>query len=82
MYRYLWSNGPKECLEFADYAFDDHFGSPIPSFPPREVLFDYIKGRAEHSDVRRHIRFDTAVSWIEYDSGALLHVTVEDPRRG
>ena len=19
MYRYLWSNGPKECLEFADY---------------------------------------------------------------
>ena len=21
MYRYLWSNGPKECLEFADYSF-------------------------------------------------------------
>ena len=21
MYRYLWSNGPKECLEFADYTF-------------------------------------------------------------
>lgn len=20
MYRYLWSNGPKECLEFADYT--------------------------------------------------------------
>ena len=20
MYRYLWSNGPKECLEFADYS--------------------------------------------------------------
>ena len=26
MYRYLWSNGPKECLEFADYTFDEHFG--------------------------------------------------------
>ncbi len=38
MYRYLWSNGPKECLEFADYTFDEHFGKPIPSFPPREVL--------------------------------------------
>ena len=25
MYRYLWSNGPKECLEFADYSFDEHF---------------------------------------------------------
>ena len=24
MYRYLWSNGPKECLEFADYSFDEH----------------------------------------------------------
>ena len=34
MYRYLWSNGPKECLEFADYSFDEHFGKPIPSFPP------------------------------------------------
>ena len=40
----LWSNGPKECLEFADYSFDEHFGQPIPSFPPREVLYDYILG--------------------------------------
>ena len=47
MYRYLWSNGPKECLEFADYTFDEHFGKAIPSFPPREVLYDYILGRAK-----------------------------------
>lgn len=45
MYRYLWSNGPKECLEFADYSFDEHFGRPISSYPPREVLWDYIQGR-------------------------------------
>ena len=31
MYRHLWSNGPKECLEFADYTFDEHFGRPISS---------------------------------------------------
>ena len=37
MYRYLWSNGPKEVLEFADYTFDQHFKQPIPSFPPRDV---------------------------------------------
>ena len=49
MYRYLWSNGPKESLEFADYGFEEHFGRLIPSFPPREVLFDYIKGRIENS---------------------------------
>ena len=45
MYRYLWSNGPKEGLEFADYSFDEHFGGEIASFPPRAVLFDYIEGR-------------------------------------
>ena len=37
MYRHLWSNGPKECLEFADYSFEEHFGHQIPSYPPREV---------------------------------------------
>ncbi len=40
MYRYLWSNGPKEALEFADYYFEDHFDHPIASYPPRAVLFD------------------------------------------
>jgi trimethylamine monooxygenase len=33
MYKYLWSNGPKECLEFADYTFSEHFGQPISSYP-------------------------------------------------
>lgn len=79
MYRYLWSNGPKECLEFADYTFDEHFGKPIPSFPPREVLYDYITGRAKKSDVRRFIEFNTAVRWIAYDEGVKkFTVTVED----
>ena len=52
MYRYLWSNGPKECLEFADYSFDEHFGKPIPSFPPREVLYDYIIGRVSKGNLK------------------------------
>ena len=68
MYRYLWSNGPKEGLEFADYTFEEHFGKPIASYPPRAVLFDYIKGRVEKADVRRSIRFRTPVRWVEYDS--------------
>ena len=76
MYRYLWSNGPKECLEFADYPFDEHFGKPIPSFPPRAVLYDYITGRAVKSGVREQIRFDTAVRWVSFD-GAQFQVTVE-----
>jgi trimethylamine monooxygenase len=79
MYRYLWSNGPKECLEFADYTFDDHFNGPIPSFPPREVLFDYITGRAEKSGVRNDIRFSTPVRYVEYsDESGKFRVTSED----
>ncbi|MDH6677869.1 trimethylamine monooxygenase [Rhodococcus sp. LBL1] len=66
MYRFLWSNGPKECLEFADYSFEEHFGRPIPSYPPRAVLHDYIMGRVDQDDVRKYIRFDTAVRWVEY----------------
>lgn len=79
MYRYLWSNGPKECLEFSDYTFDEHFGKPIPSFPPREVLEDYILGRAKKSGVRKNIRFSTVVRLVEYDDASeKFNLTVED----
>lgn len=79
MYRYLWSNAPKELLEFADYTFDDHFGGPIPSFPPREVLYDYITGRAKRNDIERHIQFSTAVRWVERDDDTgRFRVTVEN----
>ena len=82
MYRYLWSNGPKECLEFADYTFDQHFGRPIPSFPPREVLYDYILARAEKSGVKRHIRFNSAVRLVAYcDSVGKFTVTIEDLKK-
>lgn len=67
MYRHLWSNGPKECLEFSDYSFDEHFGRPIPSYPPRPVLMDYIEGRAKRDDVRKYIRFGTVVRWVDWD---------------
>jgi trimethylamine monooxygenase len=61
MYRHLWSNGPKECLEFADYSFEEHFGFPIPSYPPREVLQHYIRGRVEKAGLLRWVRCNTAV---------------------
>ena len=67
MYRYLWSNGPKECLEFADYSFEEHFGEPIPSYPPREVLKDYIMGRIDQQDIRKYIRFECPVRWVTFD---------------
>jgi len=79
MYRHLWSNGPKECLEFSDYSFDEHFGRPISSFPPREVLFDYIKGRVEKSDVRKYVRFHTVARHTSYNEATQeFTLTVED----
>lgn len=67
MYRYLWSNGPKECLEFPHYTFEDHYGKAIPSFPPREVLFDYLKGRWSKEDIRKYVQFSTVVRDVVYN---------------
>ncbi|MBN9888196.1 NAD(P)-binding domain-containing protein [Salipiger abyssi] len=79
MYRYLWSNGPKEGLEFADYSFEEHFGKQIASYPPRAVLFDYIEGRMLKADVRKWIRFSSVIRWVEYDAEAEeFEVTVHD----
>ena len=79
MYRYLWSNGPKEGLEFADYSFEEHFGKQIASYPPREVLFDYIEGRVKKAGVRDAIRFRTTVRRVDYDDATgLFSVTAHD----
>ncbi|MDE0524072.1 MAG: NAD(P)/FAD-dependent oxidoreductase [Boseongicola sp.] len=78
MYRYLWSNGPKEGLEFADYTFEEHFEKPIASYPPRSVLFDYIKGRVEKAGVRAQIRFNTIVRDVRSLDGGGFEVTARD----
>jgi trimethylamine monooxygenase len=76
MYRYLWSNGPKEGLEFADYSFEEHFGKQIASYPPRAVLWDYIKGRVEKAGVRDLVRFDTAVRRVTWDEETELFTVI------
>lgn len=77
MYRYLWSNGPKEGLEFADYSFEEHFGKQIASYPPRAVLFDYIEGRVKKAGIRDWIKFETVVRRVEAE-GDKFSVTVKD----
>ena len=79
MYRYLWTNGPKEGLEFADYSFEEHFGKQIASYPPRAVMMDYIEGRVKKADVRKWIRFSSVIRWVEYNEDAGdFTVTVHD----
>lgn len=81
MYRNLWSNGPKEALEFAEYTFDDHFGRPISSYPPREVLWDYINGRAMQSGVKDRVRFAHAVRWVDYSEASKKFTVIVDNLR-
>ncbi len=81
MYRYLWSNGPKEGLEFADYTFDEHFGKEIASYPPRAVLFDYIEGRVIKAGVRDWIRFNHVVRDVRFNQQTgRFAVTARDSR--
>jgi len=67
-YRNLWSNGPKECLEYEDYTFEQHFGKPIPSFPPRIILKDYFCGRAKNDHAEQHCKFNTFVQYVTYNT--------------
>ena len=79
MYRFLWSNGPKEGLEFSDYTFEEHFGRPIPSYPPRSVLLDYIVGRIKRDNLQGDMRFNTPVRDVAWDAQAdNFLVTAED----
>lgn len=75
MYQHLWSNGPKECLEFGNYTFDEHLGKPIPSFPPRPILYDYLTGRAAKYDVKKYIKLNTRVEQVTYENEK-FYVTV------
>ena len=68
MYRHLWSNGPKEALEFPDYTFEDHYGKAIPSFPPRQVLIDYLQGRwKKGGDLEKSIHFNHVVRNVAFN---------------
>mmetsp|Transcript_47220 Transcript_47220/g.72131 ORF Transcript_47220/g.72131 Transcript_47220/m.72131 type:complete len:104 (-) Transcript_47220:962-1273(-) len=69
MYMNLHSNGPKECLEYPDYTFVDHWKKPTPAFPPREPLLDYMVKRFEKfgGDFKKLVKFNTTVKSITYD---------------
>lgn len=78
MYDHLYANGPKECVEMADYTFNEHFDKPIPSYPPRAVLYDYLMGKAKKFNIWKYnIRFTTVVRYVE-EKGKQLLVTSQN----
>jgi len=67
MYKHLWSNAPKECLEYPDKTMKDFYGQPLPSYPPRPVIEKYIKNRFEVPEILSRIRFQTLVKNVKFD---------------
>lgn len=65
MYRHLVTNGPKEDCEFPEYTFDEHFGRPVPSYPPRKVYLEYLDACATKNDIRKWCQFRSPVRWVQ-----------------
>ncbi len=75
----LWSNNPKELLEYPDYTFYDHFGCFLPSYLPRTFIYDYLTGRAKSNNIRQFIRFNTAVRQVDFDDAKNeFNIDIED----
>jgi len=53
-------------LEFPQYTFDEHFGFAIPSYPPGDVLKDYIGGWYKKSEAEKYTRFGHSVRHVEW----------------
>ena len=69
MYEALWMNGPKECLEFFDYTFDEHFGCAMPMYLPRKLFLEYMLARCtkDNPTFFDDVKFNTSVESVTYD---------------
>lgn len=69
MYEALWTNGPKECIEFFDYTFDEHFGVALPTYLPRALVLEYVLARCTKDNpfFFNAVKFDTSVKSIQFD---------------
>ena len=82
-YEDVWSNICKEGFEFADYTFQDHFETEVPTFLPRRILLDYLTKRTltvdpdlyqldptkkPTADALHEMRFGTLVTSVSFDA--------------
>lgn len=71
MYEALWTNGPKECIEFFDYTFDEHFGCALPMYMPRALILEYLLARCTRNNPTffDDVKFNTSVRSVRFDEG-------------
>ncbi len=86
MYEALWTNGPKEAIEFFDYHFNEHFAYPLPVYMPRQPILEYMIGRVtKHCPdfFETFFKFNTSVEFVEYlEERKKFQVTTLDTETG
>jgi hypothetical protein len=81
MYEALWTNGPKESIEYFDYTFEEHFQRDLPVFMRRNDLLDYMIARVTRKNPSffDSVKFHTSVLNVIYaDQMEKFEVTIED----
>lgn len=86
MYEALWTNGPKETIEFYDHTYDEHFGCALPVYMPRQLILDYMIGRVTkncQSFFEKYFQFNTSVESVKYnDETKLFEIATTDMNSG
>jgi len=70
MYEALWTNAPKESIEFYDYTFEDHFGDvDLPLYMPRQAILEYFTARVmrKNPNIFENVHFSTTVISVKYN---------------
>ena len=68
----LWTNGPKEAMEFFDHTFADHYGkdTKLPVFLPRAEVLQYMIRRVTKDCpdfISKYAQFHTKVQRVTFD---------------
>lgn len=75
----MWTNVPKELMEFYDYTFDEHFKKPTPAFLPRKDVLEYLIARHSVDGALDDVKFNHEVTDVAYDEETKkFNVTVEN----
>jgi Flavin-binding monooxygenase-like len=72
MYEGLWTNGPKESIEFFDYSYDEHFGHALPVYMPRQALLEYMLTRVTRKCpdfFEKYAQFNIDVQSVAWNEG-------------
>ena len=77
-----WYHGVYETVHIISSRKTTQYGDwPMPSdwpdFPSKDQMLTYLRGYAEHHDLRRSIRFSTPVAWIEPEADGRWLVRLE-----